>query len=259
MKKTLTIIGLAVAALAGAQAQVVYTSGNYTQNFNSLPSSGNTTWTNNTTLTGWFAQTDNSTVSLVTANSGTTTTAGLYSFGNGTSTDRALGYAPTNAFFGNPGNGYVGVRIQNGNAFSLTSFNLSYTGEQWRLENGAVAGTLTVQYKVNATSILDATGWTTISALTFTSPKTTGTTGALNGTASGNFTALSAANISASVSPGDTLFIRWGDANDTGNDQFVAVDDVVFSAIPEPTTWLLIGLGSAFMLWNVRRRRSQRA
>jgi hypothetical protein len=26
-------------------------------------------------------------------------------------------------------------------------------------------------------------------------------------------------------------------------------------AVPEPQTWVLIGIGSSFMLWNLRRRR----
>lgn len=257
MKKILTIIGLAAASLAGANAQVLYTTGNYTQNFNGLLNSGSGTWTNNSTLTGWYAQTDaTASITTIAANTGSTTTAGLYSFGSTSASDRALGYAPTNAFFGNaPSSGYVGVRIQNNNAFALTAFDLSYTGEQWRLENGAAAGTLTVQYKVNATGITDATGWTTISALTFTSPKTTGTTGALDGNAAGNFSNLTAAGISVSVAAASNIFFRWVDANDSGNDQFLAVDNVVFSAVPEPKTWVMIGIGTSFMLWNLRRRR----
>lgn len=260
MKKLITIIGIAAATLAGAPGQVLYTTGTYSQDFDSLVNSGSGAWTNNSTLTGWFTQTDATpSITSIAANTGSTTAGGLYSFGIGTNVDRALGYAPTNTFFGNPGNGYVGVRIQNNNSFTLTSFNLSYTGEQWRLENGAAAGTLVVQYKVDATSITDATGWTSLTDLTFTSPKTNGTTGALDGNAAGNFSNLSISNVPVSISAGSNIFFRWVDANNTGNDQFLAVDNVSFSAIPEPSTWVLIFLGAGFGLWNIRRRRSIRA
>jgi hypothetical protein len=33
----------------------------------------------------------------------------------------------------------------------------------------------------------------------------------------------------------------------------------VITVVPEPKTWALIALGSAFMLWNLRRKRSIKA
>ena len=47
-------------------------------------------------------------------------------------------------------------------------------------------------------------------------------------------------------------------AGSTGN---LGIDDLIVAttfaeAIPEPSTWALIALGSAFMLWNIRRRRT---
>jgi len=32
-----------------------------------------------------------------------------------------------------------------------------------------------------------------------------------------------------------------------------------FTAVPEPSTWALIGLGSMMMIWNFRRRRAFKA
>jgi PEP-CTERM motif len=34
----------------------------------------------------------------------------------------------------------------------------------------------------------------------------------------------------------------------------ITFDDFEITAIPEPTTWVLIGLGTAFVLWRIRRR-----
>ena len=42
----------------------------------------------------------------------------------------------------------------------------------------------------------------------------------------------------------------------TGSGQ---VDNFQVQAIPEPSTWALIGIGSAFAIWNIRRRRTLRA
>jgi len=44
------------------------------------------------------------------------------------------------------------------------------------------------------------------------------------------------------------------------DDALVLTDPRIgFSAIPEPSTYLLLGLGAAFMIWNLRRRRAARA
>src|ERR1035437_825499 len=62
----------------------------YTQNFDGLPSVvGTTTWTDNTTLAGWYS----TQTSLITG-TGSGTAGGLYSFGvavTNSVTDRALG------------------------------------------------------------------------------------------------------------------------------------------------------------------------
>src|SRR4051812_10711579 len=74
-----------------AQFSITTAATNYTTDFNSLTSG---TWTDGTTVSGWYAKTD-VTASITTygANTGSTTTAGLYAFGiAGTNplTDRAL-------------------------------------------------------------------------------------------------------------------------------------------------------------------------
>jgi len=62
-----------------AQFSIAASATNYTENFNALTSG---TWTNNSSVTGWYARTD-ATASITTygAGTGSTTTAGLYAFG----------------------------------------------------------------------------------------------------------------------------------------------------------------------------------
>ena len=262
MKKTLTIIGLAVATLAGAQAQVLYTTGNYTQNFNTLAQTSTTnTWTDNSTLTGWYAT--GLTSGTYAGDTGSSTSGDLYSYGvAGTNVvgDRALGSLAS----GSTGNLTYGVALKNNGAFTLTSFSLTYDGEQWRRGNNSTqrAETLSFSYQIfnaGAGSINAGSGWTPISELNFTSPNATlATAGALDGNASGNRVAGIAGSASSlSWGAGQELWVRWTDLNDSGTDHGMAIDNVNFSAVPEPQTWALIGIGAYFMIWNFRRRRAQ--
>ncbi len=109
----------ALAVAANAQVSLKTTGTNvYTQSFDSLAASGNRTWTDNTTLVGWFASgfpgNNYSTASSSTNN----LTRDLYSFGS-SAADRALGSY-------NGGNGaapiYYGVRLTNDTGATITSF-----------------------------------------------------------------------------------------------------------------------------------------
>jgi hypothetical protein len=61
-----------------------------TQDFNILPASGSATWTNNSTLPGWYhARTGTGTT--IVANDGSSNAGNLYAYGTGTNIDRALG------------------------------------------------------------------------------------------------------------------------------------------------------------------------
>ena len=64
----------------------------YSQDFNSLPATGATTWTNGSTLPGWYAKPlSGNSPSTIANNNGSSREVGLYSFGTENETDRALG------------------------------------------------------------------------------------------------------------------------------------------------------------------------
>ncbi len=250
MKKILTIIGLAAATLAGAQAQVLF-SGNYTQNFNSFSSTANVTWTNNSTLTGWTITSEASESTLV-VNSGATTTGQLYNYGAASGSDRALGY------IGSGSNDWTNfyLQIQNNTGVALTELKVTYDGELWRS-----GGTQTVNsnnlfafyYATGSPTLVDSsstTGWTAVTNLNY-APTVNVTVGALSGTA----TTITTTITGLSLAQGESIYLRWFGDNGTGTDAGLAIDNV--SIVPEPKTWALIGIGSAFMLWNLRRRRVQ--
>ncbi len=266
MIRSFTRILFTLTALLAAvlHAQVNYTGGVYSQNFDTLPGTPNntlnTTWTDNTTLAGWYA---NKTTFSVTdgtigisgaasfdSTSTTVNNVGLFSFGSSSSTDRALGSRATTSFAGNNPVLY-GVKLVNNTGNTLTNFTVIYTGEQWFKSSAAIQHSLNLAYQLGATSI--STGaWTTMTAGTLLAPVFTSGASTLNGNLAAN-RALKVATLSGvSWAAGQSLWIRFSDANETAFEQGLAVDDLYFLADPEiglffngSTSFVTTGAGSA--------------
>lgn len=196
--------------------QVTLTSGDatYTEDFNTLANTGTAvTWTDNTTITGWYSdETDYD------ASAGTSTAGALYSFGTGTDSDRALGSLAS----GGTGTVFYGVRILNNTGSTITEFNVSYTAEQWR-QTTAAANTTAVSYQVGATGLTTGS-WTSVTSLDITSLQAGTATGSLDGNDASNQSSL-LATITTSVANGQEIWIRWVDSDDTGSDHGLAVDN----------------------------------
>jgi hypothetical protein len=211
----------------------------YTQNFDTLANSGTPSWTDDSTLTGWYVQfTTTPTPTTYIVSTGTSTTGAIYSYGSAASTERALGSIGANsiAASGSPCT-YIALKLTNDTGNAIASFVITYTGEQWR--NGGVTNTqkLDFQYQVaNSGIITDAnspsTGWTDFNSLDFTSPITGSTAGALDGNAAANRTTKTAI-LTVTVSTGQEIWLRWMDTNDAGSDHGLAIDD--FSVTPYGT------------------------
>ena len=207
-----------------------------TQNFDTLATSGTAnTWTDDTTLPGWYSQFSAVTTNPTTyrADTGTSNTGAIYSYGiAGTNpvTDRAFGSVAS----GTPGDIFNALKLTNNTGSTITSLDISYTGEQWRNGGNTSAQQLDFQYQVaNAGTITDAntptTGWTDFDTLDFVSPTTGATAAALDGNAAANRTAKSA-NLPVTVNNGQEIWLRWKDTNDAGNDHGLAIDDFSVTA-----------------------------
>ncbi len=235
------LAGLAVVTLLGtsADAQILMSAGTYSQNFDSLASSGSSNpWTDNSTLPGWYASKGGNVATTYSAGSGTGSAGNLYSFGtNGanSASDRSLGSVAS------AGNAYAyGIRFFNDTKFAQTNITVSYTGEQWRsaIGAGAVTNTLAFSYQIAEVPLTDADAgnsqsWTGYRPLDFISPIVMVSGGALDGNDSANrqvFTGIVLTG--AVVQPGEEIFLRWRDLDDSGSDAGLAVDDlsVSFSA-----------------------------
>ena len=198
--------------------------GRYVQSFDTLPSSGTNTWSNNTTLSGWSAQRTGAGSSIV-ADAGSSTAGNLYSYGSANSAERALGSIGSSS----SADLAWAVNVQNTSGRSVTLASLAYVGEQWR-NSAAATQAINFSYRkgTNAATDLQPTtsaGWTGISALNFTSPITGGTASALNGNLAVNRAALQSA-LNVALAPGEWITLRWQDTNHSGNDHGLAIDDL---------------------------------
>jgi predicted extracellular nuclease len=200
----------------------------YSQNFDSL-SSSNATWTDSTSLTGWYAAYSSSTLTTITAGTGSSNTGSLYSFGATASSDRALGSTSSNT----PGTIFYGARFFNDTGATISSLSVNYIGEQWRNGGNTTPQKLDFAYQIGATSITAGT-WTDVNSLDFTSPVATATLTALDGNASTNRVSLSSSFTGFSLAAGQEIWLRWSDINDTGNDHGLAIDNLQVSTSTLP-------------------------
>ncbi|GAB4134437.1 MAG: hypothetical protein OHK0045_23130 [Raineya sp.] len=216
---------------AWGQVSITTTSGSYSQDFNSLPNTGSTTWLDNSTISNWYAQRTGSGTDIV-ANNGSSNVGNLYSYG--TATDRALGSVGS----GTAGNFAWGVKLRN-NTTSTLQISLAYTGEQWR-NSAAVAQTVSFYYKKSAAdfSALNPNSnatWTNVSSLNFTSPITGGTAGALDGNNASNRVIFSTTTVTT-LDPGEYIILKWDDPDHSGADHGLSIDDVTVSWDLLPTS-----------------------
>ena len=230
------LLGAALSPAAIAQVSLTTMGTAYTQNFDSLASSGTTiTWTDNTTLAGWYYTRSPTAATTYTVGTGSSTGGALYSFGvAGTHalTDRALGSVASSS-----NTYYYGVRFVNNTGAAITSLSVQYTGEEWHLASVA-PGKLQFQYQIgNAGTITSinapTTGWTALTALDFAGPNLTTGSGAVDGNATANRTALSSI-INVNIAAGQEIWLRWVDLDDTGGDAGLAIDDLSVTPNNQP-------------------------
>lgn len=198
----------------------------YFEDFNSLASSG----TSNTIVpNGWeFSESGTNANTTYRAGTGSDNTGDTYSFGASGNPERAFGGLRSGSLVP-----LIGAQFTNNTGGTITSLDISYTGEQWRLGQNPTsrpADRLDFQLSTNATSITTGT-WTDYDALDYSSPVVAGTVGALNGNVAPNRTSLSFSISGLSLPPGSTFWLRWADTDLTpGADDGLSVDDFYLAA-----------------------------
>lgn len=196
-----------------------------TENFDTLANTG----TSSTVPTGWdFSEAGTNANTTYSAGTGSSATGDTYSFGAASNTERAFGGLQSGTLTPT-----IGASFTNNTGATITSLQIAYTGEQWRL--GALGRTdrLDFQYSTNATSLTTGT-WTDVNALDFTAPMTSGTVGSLDGNLAANRTAISSTITGLTIANGSTVWIRWNSFDATGSDDGLAIDN--FSLTPNGAT-----------------------
>ncbi len=207
---------------AAGQASLMALDVAYTQDFNTLAVSGST---NASTPVGWeFAETGTNANLNYSAGTGSGNAGDTYSFGATAAADRAFGGLQSGSLVPT-----IGAVFVNNTGQTVTSLDIAYLGEQWRLGALSRPDRLDFQYSLNATTVATGT-WVDVNTLDFLAPVTTGAAGALDGNAAANRTQISGSITSLSIAPGGTVLIRWTDLNAAGSDDGLAVDD--FSITP---------------------------
>ncbi len=231
------------AALTGpfAFGQISFNGTTYTENFNGLgfvtsnavfsgTVGAQATIPNLATWSGakWAGSSaGNATINFI-ADTGAGNGGAVYSYGSSNSTERALGViaSGTNMFA-------IGTAFTNTSNQTITSLTIRYTGEYWR-SSTAQQNTLTFAYGVStgpsATSAtlsnyLTNNTLTAVSGLDLVGPGPVSSNGPLNGNVVPNRKKVSFLLENIVWEANSTLFIRWTDIDNGGNDAGLAVDD----------------------------------
>jgi hypothetical protein len=243
MFRSFSVAAIAVfcSAYSFAQASLATLGTPYTQDFSALTggTDGSTySWTNNSTLTGWYIdESSGDDLPVLEATIATPNNTGsAYIIRSGA--DQSLGSRAS----GGTGTIYYGVRLVNNTGSSITSLYIDYYGEQWSIaENNSNVNTITVDYQVGATvTSLTSGTWTNVPALSFTqlwnSTQSSGLGGSacsgtsnqclgLDGNASANRTHITAC-VTVSIPAGSEIMIRWVDIDNSANDHHMQIDDL---------------------------------
>jgi hypothetical protein len=267
-RPVLLLATLGLTATGAQAAPVLVTSAGqiYDQNFDTLTTATTSqTWTNDSTLSGWSLFTaGGSAISSYLGGTGSANTGSFYSFGATGNTERALGGAGSGAaYFGTPASGalagYIVLAVKNSAGSALNGFSLAFDGEQWRDGGNTSAQTMVFEYGFGGT-YAGVTGWAAPGGnFNWASTVNTSTAAAVNGNGAGR-EAGRGGNISVNWNQNDTLWLRWAERNDVGNDHGLAIDNLRFTAgsapapVPVPPALGLLALGAAALQRLGRRR-----
>jgi len=217
-RSSAALLALGLAGAAQAECISINGPGPYGQDFNTLASSGSSS-----ALPGGWAIRETGRSSAAngeySAGNGSGFAGDTYSFG--TSGERALGLLRSGTL-----QPMFGACFTNNTGATINALDIAYTGEEWRLGTlNRGVDRLDFQYSLDATGLADG-AWTDVDSLDFVTPNLAGTSaGARDGNDPAYRTAISGALANLAIPVGGTLRIRWNDADASGADDGLAVDD----------------------------------
>ncbi len=227
----------ALSYASSTEAAINYSGDAYSQNFDSLAGSGSIAWTNDSTLSGWSLfrrPAPGTAITSITGGAGSSNAGAFYSFGLGDGDQALGGVGSGGTYWGSPstGNvaGWMAVALTNGTGSSIDAFTLNFDGEQWRDGGNTNTQNMVLEYGFGS-SFDSISAWTAPGGnFDFVSPSTTGPAGARDGNDPANRVADLGGEITGiNWTSGDTLWLRWIEDNNTGNDHGLAIDNFELS------------------------------
>lgn len=245
MRRLALIIALALAAAltvapaTSAQIGIGSLETPYTQDFNTLAASGESS----SLPPGWaFLETGVDADGEYRAGTGASSNGDTYSFGSDASGERALGSLRNESLASSFGAGF-----RNDTGTTIGWLTLAFTAELWRDGDQLASGDwLDFEFSTDATS-LDTGTWTPVNALDAFGFSNNPGSGAVDGNSPG-FRFPASSNIPASIPSGGTFWIRWTDRDRIGsNDDGIAVDDLsLVAGGPRAITRVSTAYGESF-------------
>lgn len=250
-------------SIVDVSAPISYSSGSYTQSFdgllptNPIPQDRQTLPGQMVLPAGWLMVESgaNANASVRIADDGLLTSGDTALLGNAGSNERALGSFASGSLAS-----LYGARFVNDSSGTLNEFTVRYTGEQWRDGRSAqaITNSLTFSYAINPVSLSNGQ-YTNVPELDFVAPvggasPQTGEDLQLDGNDSANQVLVGGEDgftvTGLNWLPGQVLWLRWEDLNDTGNDDALGIDDFEFSAAVSlvPGVTVIESGGSTFVV-----------
>ncbi|MFZ4621664.1 MAG: T9SS type A sorting domain-containing protein [Bacteroidota bacterium] len=197
---------------------IALTTDGYTQNFNTLASTGTT---GSVVPAGWtFNESGTNANATYGLDNGIATSGNTYSYGATSATERSLGSLASGSLLSTFGAGFV-----NNAGFVISQLPITYKGKQWRRGGSGASDTLLFELSTDASSLTTGT-WTKYPALYLRSISTTASAVSLDGENAANQTTVTATITGLSIPVSGTFWIRWTDVNVTGSDDGLAIDDL---------------------------------
>jgi hypothetical protein len=206
----------------------------YVQNFDGLPSSGSfslsgkgphdlsNTPMNSLNMAGWqfFAHLGSTSNAVFAVSTGSATGQGVYSLGASGSSDRALGSLASST-----GIYSFGIVLINHTGSTLNQVTISFNAEQWRKGGSTNKNFWKCFYKTGTIPSINQSNKIESKALGFSSLQTTSGSATLNGNLPENKQSISGTITGIDWKAGEQLLIVWEDADETGSDDMMAIDD----------------------------------
>ena len=165
---------------------------------------------------------------------GSGTGSGAYSYGLANNSERAIGSLASST-----GIYSIGIILTNNTGSTLNTASISFIAEQWRKGGSGNKNTWRFRYKTGSFNDINQSSLIDEAQLNFNSLQTSTGVATLNGNLPENQMTVNFTLENIQWNNGEQILLRWDDADETGSDDAMAIDQFSFSAkykVPSPVS-----------------------